>query len=225
MDLLAPIAEPSTIQGRIKFIAAKFFNGNITAMARTVLVSQTTLRDIVGERESKPSYDTLTNIIKAKELDINPEWLLTGLGDMQKSKFEQEVDDTDRSEKGSPYFSDLPVSAGTGGCANIGDANATGRVSIPGVSAEFFFPVIGCSMQPEIKAGDVIGVNSITGNRFDPDKIYFILTHEERMIKRLRADDDNEDILWCVSSNYKEFKIYKEDIKCIYQVVFHGELM
>ena len=45
------------------------------------------------------------------------------------------------------------------------------------------------------------------------------------MIKRLRIDSENEDILWCVSDNYKEFKINRSEIKYIFHVVWHGELL
>ena len=109
---------------------------------------------------------------------------------------------------------------------NPSDETPDGYMRIPGVHAKALFPVIGCSMQPIIKPGDIIGINEV--NRWDlvdPGKIYMIITNEERMIKRLRVDDDNDDILWCVSENYKDFKISKESIKAIYHVVFHGELL
>jgi phage repressor protein C with HTH and peptisase S24 domain len=81
-------------------------------------------------------------------------------------------------------------------------------------------------MKPEIYPGDIIGVSKIDRwEKVDPDKVYMIITHEERMLKHLRTDNERNDILWCISPNYKEFSIQKEDIKTIYKVVFVGRLM
>jgi phage repressor protein C with HTH and peptisase S24 domain len=127
-----------------------------------------------------------------------------------------------------PYYGDMPVAAGQAGlneCDN-GVEKPTGYMLIPNISAERIFPVIGCSMLPKIKAGDIIGVNRMhQWERVEPDKIYMIVTREDRMLKRLRIDNENEDILWCVSDNYKEFKIDKSDIINIYHVVYHGEFL
>lgn len=130
------------------------------------------------------------------------------------------------AEKGAiPYYENLPVSAGQIAMVE-GEEQPTGYVKIPGVSARWLFPVVGCSMKPEINPGDIVGVNAVDRwDRVDPDKIYMIVTNEERMIKRLRIDNENDEILWCISPNYPEFKILKSEVKVIYQVVFHGELM
>jgi hypothetical protein len=37
--------------------------------------------------------------------------------------------------------------------------------------------------------------------------------------KHIEMDDENSDILWAISPNYKKFKIYVEDIIKILQVV------
>lgn len=77
----------NTINERFKAISEIFFKGNISMMARTVGVSQPTLRDIIGDRASIPSYYTIKSIVDCATLDINSEWLLTGKGDMLKSNF------------------------------------------------------------------------------------------------------------------------------------------
>lgn len=124
-----------------------------------------------------------------------------------------------------PYYENLPVSAGQLDMVE-GEEQPTGYVKIPGVFAKWLFPVIGCSMKPEINPGDIIGVNVVDRwDRVEPDKIYMIITTDERMIKRLRIDNESDEILWCISPNYPEFKIQKSDIRYIYQVVFHGEFM
>lgn len=122
--------------------------------------------------------------------------------------------------KGAPLYADLPVSAGQYDIVSTSEI-PTGYINLPNVSAKWFFPVIGCSMEPEICAGDTVGVNYVENrNLLDPDKIYMIITPHERMIKRLRPDNDDKDIIWAISTNYKEIKLYSDDIKAIYHVVY-----
>lgn len=74
----------TTINERIKIITEQFFNGNTSAMARSVFVKQATLRDIISEK-AKPSFDTIKQIVECSTLSINSDWLITGNGEMLKS--------------------------------------------------------------------------------------------------------------------------------------------
>jgi hypothetical protein len=125
------------------------------------------------------------------------------------------------------YYSDIPVSAGRYDLATvINNKEPESWIKIPGITASLWFPVIGCSMEPKIHAGDVVGVVPMDNwEMLDPDKIYLIVTHEDRMIKHLETDETNADIIWAVSENYKKFKIQVEDIKIIYRVVWAGRLV
>lgn len=121
---------------------------------------------------------------------------------------------------GAPLYADLPVSAGQYDVVSTSEL-PTGYINIPNVRVKWFFPVIGCSMEPEIYAGDTVGVNYVENREIlDPDKIYMIITPHERMIKRLRTDNEDKNIIWAISTNYKEIKLYSEDIKAIYHVVY-----
>lgn len=171
---------------------------------------------------TRPSLKVLAAILSTYP-DISAEWLMLGEGEMRKKQSTMLY--AAPVEGAIPYYENLPVSAGQLDMVE-GEEQPTGYVKIPGVSAKWLFPVIGCSMKPEINPGDIIGVNVVERwDRVEPDKIYMIITNEERMIKRLRIDNESDEILWCISPNYPEFKIQKSDIKHIYQVVFHGELM
>lgn len=174
------------------------------------------------KRNTEPSTRVIASILNAYP-EISAEWLLLGEGDMKKKQ--SPVLYANPIEGAVPYYENLPVSAGQLDMVE-GVEQPTGYVKIPGVSAKWLFPVIGCSMKPEINPGDIVGVNVVERwDRVDPDKVYMIITNEERMIKRLRIDNESSEVLWCISPNYPEFKIQKSDIKHIYQVVFHGELM
>lgn len=161
--------------------------------------------------------------------DLNLDWLITGNGSMLKHDTPiQSSAISEEPKKGSiPYYDNLPVSAGQQDLASSGNNEVpSGWINIPGVSAEGLFPVVGCSMKPEINPGDVVGLSAV--NRWDivdPDKIYMIVTNDDRMIKHLATDDDDREILWCISPNYNKFSIRKEEIKFIYRVTFHGRMV
>lgn len=74
----------TTINQRIKKIADRLCEGNISELARILDIKQPSLRDVVGVKEVKPRSDMLTKIASSTELQINPEWLLTGKGSMQR---------------------------------------------------------------------------------------------------------------------------------------------
>lgn len=69
----------NTVNSRIKFVIDKLYNGNISLFCRVAEVKQPTLNTIVGERQSKPSFDIL-NAIALNIKDVNLKWLITGLG-------------------------------------------------------------------------------------------------------------------------------------------------
>ena len=77
----------NTINERVKNVAHYFFKGNASAMAKAMDIKQPTLRDIIGEKQSAPSYETLKKIADYTS-DLSLDWLLTGEGDMLKEKKE-----------------------------------------------------------------------------------------------------------------------------------------
>ena len=175
---------------------------------------------------SSPNLEKISN----RYPELSMDWLITGKGEMLKSETPliDEYSITAFKQHGyAPFYSDLQVSAGKYDLASIEKSEeAESYLKIPGISARAWFPVVGFSMEPKVFAGDIIGVKEVENwEKVDPDKIYMIVTHEDRMIKRLRIDNDNSEFIWCVSDNYKEFKLYTSEIKAIYHVVFVGRLV
>jgi phage repressor protein C with HTH and peptisase S24 domain len=167
--------------------------------------------------------------------DISSEWLLTGKGSMLKEsnaelKPVKEIDFSisQFKQRGyAPYYPDLLVSAGQFDLMDIEQCeDPESWIKFPGIEVDGWFPIIGCSMEPKIYAGDIVGVRQLDGwERLDPDKTYLIITHDDRMIKHLETDDENKDILWAVSENYRRFKIEKTEIIRIFRVVWAGRLV
>ena len=175
---------------------------------------------------SSPNLEKILN----RYPELSMDWLIAGKGEMLKSDPPAIANysiSAFKQQGYSPFYSDLQVSAGKYDLASIEkNEEAESYLKIPGVSARAWFPVIGFSMEPKVFAGDIIGVREIDGwEKVDPDKIYMIVTHEDRMIKRLRIDSDSSDFIWCVSDNYREFRLFTSEIKAIYHVVFVGRLV
>lgn len=224
------VAEPSTKYGeneittvldRIRqFIDAKKLSDR--AFSASIGVPSMTLSSIF-KRHSDPSALLIATIVSVYP-DVSPDWLLLGKGEMLKSVTPAPVGKASE-EKGIPYYADLPVSAGQLDIF-MQDAEPTGWVNLPGVRSKALFPVVGCSMKPEINPGDVVGIVQMESwEMVDPDKTYLIITNEDRMIKHLARDEEDDTILWCISPNYPKFKINKDDIKFLYRISFCGKLM
>lgn len=215
----------------------------ITALERKIGASKGVLSGALL-RGTGINSKWLINLVENFPL-YNPGWLLTGNGKMIKLEPEAIKDENATKSKKShvaifrpddlplrvgklyraPIYEAYPVSAGNLGLANMQSDKPNGYAytTMPGVT---FFPVVGCSFEPIIKAGNYIGVVKLDSwDRVDTEKIYFILTREERMIKRLRIDEGDQSALWCVSPNFKEFKILKSDILEISHVFFYGMMV
>lgn len=164
--------------------------------------------------------DKIENIIKVYS-DINLEWLMTGNGTMLLS--EQEASqELQGGIKGVPFYN-LPVSAGHSTLDIIGATHPEGYINnLPGADiAEAILPVTGMSMLPEIMPGALIGVRLVHNwESLNTERIYMIITQEDRMIKRIEHDRENDDAIWCVSPNYQKFKVYKSQIIEIHRVCF-----
>jgi phage repressor protein C with HTH and peptisase S24 domain len=191
------------------------------------------LYDIINNK-AKPSYDFFDRFVNSEYSEnINTDWLITGKGEMLKDVSLKQYNEPQFSisqfkQRGyAPYYSDLPLSAGQMGLTNIEQReNPESWIKLPNVDADGWFPVIGCSMEPKIFAGDIVGVKQIDNwERIDPDKTYMIITRDDRMIKHLETDDNDNSILWAISENYKQFKIVKDDIIRIFRVVWAGRFV
>lgn len=147
--------------------------------------------------------------------EVSIEWILNGRGNMYR-----EDNITDCSTNVSPYYNSITVSAGVRDAMSDDCELSDSFVSIPGMKADFFFPVVGTSMQPEINPGDIIGVNkmdSLTG--LDAERVYMIITRDARMIKHCSAHPDDAELLVCMSPNYPSFTLRKDEIIAMYDVV------
>lgn len=181
----------------------------------------------LASKSQSVNSDAIEKII-IKYPSLNLDWLFTGNGDMSLGEDAKSIQVTSEPVKGSiPFYKELPVSAGKLEVLQqyVDKEEGQGWIKLPDVSAIAAFPVKGCSMEPYINNGDFVAIAPV--NRWDivdPDKIYMIITKEDRMIKHLMVDNDDDSILWAVSPNYNKFRISKNEIVEIYRVVFYGRM-
>lgn len=195
----------------------------------TIEISIDTLKTIF-KRDSDINMKILSSTME-KYPQLNIVWLINGSGEMLKTENSVKIFVPEDLPKQvgklyrAPIYESYPVSAGLHGLSAIREDKPDGYAytSMPGVT---FFPVVGCSFEPIIYAGQYIGVVKLNSwDRVDTEKVYFVLTRDERMLKRLRVDEKDDSILWCVSPNFKEFKISKKDILEISHVFFYGKMI
>ena len=164
-----------------------------------------------------------------KYTDLSRIWLLTGEGEMLKPTAElQESGQPFLTSSGArlrPYYTDIPVSGGDiAQYPDILSQASDGTLYLPELrSAEFFFPVIGCSMRPTVPEGAIVGVAHVDRyETIDPDRIYLIITADnQRMIKHIVHYDSQSETLTLASDNrdYPAFSLPATLIRDIYRVV------
>lgn len=180
-------------------------------------ISEATISRLLSGKSIRPNIKTIG--LLTYYFQITEDWLLTGDGEMKKAEI---IITQDIVTKKSVPFYNSAVSAGRSIAEFVGKDKPDGYLYLPGADiAENILPVIGFSMKPEIIDGSLIGVRLMYNwETLNTERIYLIITREERMVKRIEHDPDDETILWCVSTNYPKFKIYKEDIIEIHRVCF-----
>lgn len=206
---------------RVLLLIEKYSSGNVADFARRIdIVHQLLNRCFnIDTRNGKYPKVTIDIVIKILEVfpELNTKWLLTGDDPMIA---DSEI--INNKLNGVPFWN-LPVSAGRTIESIVGGYKPDGYVKgLPGAEiAQNILPVSGVSMEPEISSGALIGVRLMNNwETLNTERIYLIITTEDRMIKRIEHDSENENILWCISPNYPRFKIFKSDIIEIQRVCF-----
>lgn len=185
---------------------------NVNKASKLFGMPQRTLNRQVNE-DGKIAMELMYSILDNFP-EISPLWLIMGEGDMWRdSNIQQEF-------LAVPFFSDMPVSAGLRDAFDPSSEKASGYISLPSQNANFYFPVSGTSMEPEVFSGDIVGVVRVEPyDKISPESIYMIVTNESRMIKHCYIDENNPELLWCVSPNYPSFPINRADICAMFRVV------
>ena len=189
----------------------RFKQINVNRASKKLCIPQRTLNRQVNE-DGNISMDLLYALLDHFP-EISPLWLLLGEGEML-------LDSTRQTTASIPFYNDLPLSAGYRDAFDPGHENPTSYISFPNSGADFFFPVSGTSMEPDINDGDIVGVKRVEREEgIVHGDVYMIVTNDARMIKRCYHDNNDPNLIWCVSPNYPSFPINKNDVCALFKVV------
>ena len=189
----------------------RFKEINVNRASKKLCIPQRTLNRQVNE-DGNISMDLLYALLDHFP-EISPLWLLLGEGEML-------LDSTRQTTASIPFYNDLPLSAGYREAFDPGRENPTSYISFPNSGADFFFPVSGTSMEPDINDGDIVGVKRVEREEgIVHGDVYMIVTNDARMIKRCYHDNNDPNLIWCVSPNYPSFPINKNDVCALFKVV------
>ncbi len=152
--------------------------------------------------------------------EVSPEWLLTGGGEMLKTK------KTTTAQIENPNLNSIPLIpvdaiAGYGsGDLIINDADIERRYVIPDWTekhVDYMIRVSGSSMYPKYSNGDLIGCRRLKdADFFQWGKTYVLDTEQGPIIKRL-FKSDVDGYLKCVSDNKEHYPPFDIPIASVYR--------
>lgn len=213
----------NTVNDRIREIINEM-NISDRAFAEKINIPQTTISNLFN-RGSEPGYKILSNIINCIEF-VSPEWLLTGKGEMLKSRYTQtnsviSVANEAQAEyqvqrKSIPLVDDLSATCGVpdGFSIAIKRDDCT-PLLIPGIKGDFAIRAKGRSMinrqNPEqsINENNIIICNRwISRTHIRWGEVYALATNDGIVVKQLQPSE-KEGFVRCVSFNLEDgFKPY-----------------
>lgn len=153
----------TTINQRIKEIADKLCDGNMSELARIAGVNQPALRDIVGAKQAKPRFEILNKIVDNSTLHINAEWLLTGKGAMQTLGIDilHHPPYKDVGAGVIPIY-DISAAANLQTLFTNNSQHVLGEIKIPNApDCDGTIYVRGDSMYPLVKSGDMVSYKQL----------------------------------------------------------------
>lgn len=155
-------------------------------------------------------------------LDISPEWLLTGNGEMLKSEV-QAV--TIPNSKSIPLVNVTAIGGFGGNSFSIHERDVKAYYTIPKFNhkkVDFMIEVEGSSMYPKYNSGDVVACTNLKESSFIQwNKTHVIATKDQGVIIKRIKKGSSDEFLCMISDNdkYDPFEVPKEEITGIALVV------
>lgn len=188
------------------------------SFAERINFNYSTLNNYLTGRRTNINVDLVRSIISSYD-DINPDWLLTGSGEMYLSNKLSTTENKD-----ARLVPLLPVAA-QGGTLNdfVASVKASEceKIISPIRDVDYAMTISGDSMSPEYPSGAHILIKKINEKAFiDWGRVYVLDTCNGTVIKQL-FPSDNPDTLLCksINPNYPPFEVSFSDIYGVYRVL------
>lgn len=207
----------TTINNRIKELITELFSSNKTAFSKAIGVSPTVTENIVGKRQSSPSYELLKKIVDSIE-NINHEWLLTGEGSMFKQYIVSEDQPLYGKKALAKPFIDASSFTDNSFSSSMQDAITTAIIPFVG-DYDFSLRVYGDSMHDEenlkrsINDQDVVVCKLRKSQSYIRwGEIYALATSEGYTVKKI-IQSELKDYVRCISFNEENgYKPYDQPL-------------
>lgn len=207
--------EQSVIQRVKDVIASKDLSPR--SFAERINFNYSTLNNYLTGRRTNINVDLVKSIVSSYD-DINPDWLLTGSGEMYADR-PSTTENTD-----AQLVPLLPVAA-QGGTLNdfvvSVKASECEKIISPIKGVDYAMSISGDSMSPEYPSGAHILIKKINEKAFiDWGRVYVLDTCNGTVIKQL-FPSDKPDTLLCksINPNYPPFEVSYADIYGVYRVL------
>lgn len=184
------------------------YGGTHENFARKLGISKETVRSWL-QRDAIP--DKSIHLLLENLPNLNPAWLFE---DEEPMVFE-----------GPKLYTNIYATAGREEQYLGDEIPEFKQFSVPGVNADAFLMVSGCSMKPTINEGDIIGIKEVGAlDIIESERIiYMIVTNDdERMIKHISKIGRETMTLTSDNPDYKPFKVELSNITKIWEVIWHG---
>lgn len=161
------------------------------------------------------------NLISRKCPEVNMEWL-EGTSDIYK------LSDMEGTEA-QRFYEGLDVLDGETIHQSFSDGLKR-NILIPDIPSTQFIKVQGCSLQPTILSGDIIGIHEIKdwdNHEYRKEDVYLIMLEEnERYLKHIYANEDPQYFFgYSDNASSAPLQIAKNKIHRVYQVDFYGRII
>lgn len=192
-------------------------------IGQTAFESNTGLSRGVLAQKSGLNATSLEKILLACD-DLNPEWLITGKGEMLKSNKTSSPISSAQLQNPTSTKPRIPYTAAAGYITNAVEGITESQCEqIPVITAfpnyDFTIIIKGDSMEPKYEGGDEVACKRVDQTSFIQwGKVHVLDTAQGIVIKRIYEDGDK---IKCVSYNpeYPPFSIDKSEIYSISLVV------
>ena len=191
--------------------------GNKSEFARMIGVSP----QAVSTWITRNTFDI--DIIYAKCLNISPDWLLTGKGNMLKG---EETEDASAPvvsydpKVGQPFYN-VDFLGGFSEVYNSQVSVPDRNIIVPGFDrAKLWCNVTGHSMEPKINHGDIIALRPCTLDDIQYGEIYAVVLDTIRTIKILRKGSSKNSLRYVpINPNFDEQEFAIKRIINIFEVI------